>query len=191
MSRNTITVGRRGYLMSALAPLLMLATFGARAAGTNGFNAEPVDRANNAPNRRQNPPAFQGEGEKARRRRQAAALEAKRAARGMTLFELMVGVAILAVVVSVGAWGCSLALSGPKQQRTAESEARAWAEGMGVKLLGVSCADIDSDGDGYVSCMANVEGQGTVPIECRGAYSVGHGCRSPKLRIPAQPGRGR
>jgi len=107
--------------------------------------------------------------------------------RGLSMVELMVVIAIFSVFCGLLVWGLSAAFAGPKQKATAEAEARNWAKGLGLKLLGVECANVDSDGDGYVSCTANVEGQGVVPIECRGAYSVGHGCRSPKLRTFTQP----
>ncbi len=110
----------------------------------------------------------------------------REAMRGMSVLELMIVVAILAVLVVVLGFGCRSMMAGASQKRAAEKEARAWARWMGLELVGLDCADNDSDGDGYVSCSANVRGQGIVPIECRAAYSVGHGCRAPKLHIPGQ-----
>lgn len=37
---------------------------------------------------------------------------------------------------------------------------------MGYKVLGVSCADSDSDWDGYVSCSVNAADQDPISIEC-------------------------
>jgi hypothetical protein len=87
-------------------------------------------------------------------------------------------------IVLVG--GALLALStatrtvtGPVQRRGAESEARAWASGLGLRVDGVQCKDIDSDGDGNVSCTVAAGGR-LHQIECPGALNVGHGCRAPK-----------
>jgi hypothetical protein len=75
MSRNTITVGRRGYWTGAIAHILALTTLGAHSA------TAPEQRPSNAPHRKQNPPAFQGKREKARRQRQEARDVANRARR--------------------------------------------------------------------------------------------------------------
>ncbi len=82
-------VGRRGYWTGAIAQLLTLATFGAR---TNGAAVAPEQRPSNAPHRRQNPPAYQGEREKARRQRQEARDIANRARRAGA--QLTVGPAV-------------------------------------------------------------------------------------------------
>lgn len=85
-----------------------------------------------------------------------------------------------------------LAVVGCDQQRdTAKQEAMRWASELGYQVQGVSCANIDSDDDGYVSCtVAVVQGDTTraMPIECRGAFSVGHGCRQPKLNVNGMRG---
>lgn len=105
--------------------------------------------------------------------------------RGATVVEVMIVVFIAAVVFGIGARACMV---GESQKKAAGSEVSGWASEMGYKVHGVSCADVDSDGDGYVSCTVDIETSDgrreTRQIECRGAYSFGHGCRDPKLGIP-------
>jgi len=84
----------------------------------------------------------------------------------------------LFVVVALLGLGCE------QQRATAQAEARRWAAELGYTVRGASCANVDSDDDGYVSCtVVVVDGDTARPmaIECRGAYSVGNGCRRPKL----------
>lgn len=58
------------------------------------------------------------------------------------------------------------------------TSARGFAGQLGYKVQGVTCMDMDSDGDGYVSCTVALEG-GAAPIavECASAYSIKSGCR--------------
>lgn len=100
--------------------------------------------------------------------------------RGLTLVELMFIVAIVGIVaMCVFAASCS----GPEQKNAAKKEAAQWAKELGIEFTGISCADYDSDNDGYVSCTLAMKSGETKQIECRGAYSIGHGCRDPKLNI--------
>ena len=83
------------------------------------------------------------------------------------------------VVVGVLATSCS----GPEQKNAAKKEAAQWAKELGIEYTGISCADYDSDNDGYVSCTLAMKSGETKQIECRGAYSFGHGCRDPKFSV--------
>lgn len=108
--------------------------------------------------------------------------------RRVTLAEALIMVGIVGgffAIVGIGARAC---LSGPEMKRAAEKEARAWARDLGLDVAGISCADLDTDGDGYVSCTVRLSGEGqhTHQVECRGAWSSGHGCRDPKLRLPRE-----
>lgn len=103
--------------------------------------------------------------------------------RGMTVLELMIIVAIVGILLITAIVGASGCLSGPAQENAAKSEAAKWARDLGIGYTGISCADYDSDRDGYVSCTLALNGGETKQIECRGAYSWGHGCREPKLTI--------
>ena len=60
---------------------------------------------------------------------------------------------------------------------------RGFLGSLGYRVIGVSCMDADSDGDGYVSCTARVEGQSApVAIECASAYSWKSGCRMQRFQ---------
>ncbi len=45
----------------------------------------------------------------------------------------------------------------PSRER-ATTEAKQYAKDMGYEILGVSCTDIDTDSDGYVTCTVRVKG---------------------------------
>lgn len=88
--------------------------------------------------------------------------------KGFTLIELMISVAIIGIIAIVIATlffrGCSSALTGDKE--TAVSNMRTFAQEMGWKMLGGTCVDTDSDGDGYISCTVSIQGgEGQAPVE--------------------------
>ena len=116
-----------------------------------------------------------------RRAAESSAKKKRRAAkRGFTLTELMGVIAIVSVVfIGVLAASCS----GPNQRNAAKQEATQWAKELNLEFTGISCADYDSDNDGYVSCTIAMKSGETKQVECRGAYSIGHGCRDPKFSI--------
>lgn len=102
---------------------------------------------------------------------------------------------ISAVVVATGlasAWGYNKTVGfaifvGSKTD--AEKNLDLYARDMGVKVLGRSCAETDSDGDAYISCTARFqEGEGgpTVEryLECgSGAWGARTGGCKPKLGV--------
>ena len=74
-------------------------------------------------------------------------------------------------------------LSGCSYVTDQEPDAKKWATKMfpGDKVVSVSCARGDSDGDGYVSCQVNMEKAKMQYIECHWFWDVQ--CRAPKMRI--------
>lgn len=69
---------------------------------------------------------------------------------------------------------------------TAQTEANAWVRSMGLDAK-ATCADRDTDGDGYVSCtlvVTEADGRKHIePLECAGALTINNGCRAPKAVI--------
>ena len=108
----------------------------------------------------------------------------------MKVFEGIIVLAILAVVIAV----CTGLRSGPEVRAQATDAATAYAAGMGYADPHVQCVEMDSDGDGYVSCtVAFTQPNGTIgkdAIECVGGFGVAaalnSGCRTPKMRAVTQ-----
>lgn len=71
----------------------------------------------------------------------------------------------------------------------AESQAKEYAQSLGMKGATVNCVNMDTDGDGYVSCtIATPNDGGKVdlqPVECAARQegcNRNEGCRVPKPR---------
>jgi prepilin-type N-terminal cleavage/methylation domain-containing protein len=91
---------------------------------------------------------------------------------GFTLVEVFIAVTVLVVV---GAF--LLRVTGAGGGESVEKEASAFAKNISPDAK-VTCVDIDSDGDGYVSCTVfPPEGKPPVAIECASSYSPNNGCR--------------
>ncbi len=103
--------------------------------------------------------------------------------KGFTVIEAMVIIGIIAVlglIVFQGFTSCR------DSRDKATDEANKFLAELGIKAHGVSCAQRDSDNDGYVSCTASVEEGGKMkmmPIECASNWSWNDGCRLPKFQI--------
>lgn len=108
----------------------------------------------------------------------------------MKVYELLISFVIVAVAVAI----CAGLRSGPEVRAEATTEATSYARGMGYVDPHVQCVEMDSDGDGYVSCtVAFTQPNGTIgkdAIECVGGISVvgalNSGCRTPKMRAVSQ-----
>lgn len=101
--------------------------------------------------------------------------------RGATFAEVMIVFSIVGIFLAIFASrGCT---SGSETKAAATTDAKKFVAELGWDVSGIACADVDSDGDGYVSCtIAKKDGTNEF-VECRGAYAFGHGCRLPKLRL--------
>jgi prepilin-type N-terminal cleavage/methylation domain-containing protein len=107
--------------------------------------------------------------------------------RGFTLVELMIVLAIVGLFFGILVLACRSVTSGKATKEAATHDAETFVRELGWQVAGISCTDIDSDRDGYVSCtIAKKDGTSDF-VECRGAYDFGHGCRIPKLRIDRAP----
>lgn len=87
---------------------------------------------------------------------------------------------------------CGVMSAGMKSSRnapTAETELRTWARKLGIEVKGATCNTVDSDGDSYVSCSYTDEHGTRYQVECAGAWTWQHGCRDPKVHMPAAAAR--
>lgn len=101
---------------------------------------------------------------------------------GSTLTAAII-IVIFIAIAGIGIARCSTGASG-EDHEAAEKGAREFAQQMGLKATGVSCAKTDSDGDGYVSCtLALSQPDGTTKleaIECARVVTFNQGCRMQK-----------
>ena len=94
--------------------------------------------------------------------------------------------ALLAVLLLVAA-GCD-----PKNIIPPEEASKSWATKLQIPIRGAACTTVDSDGDGYVSCVLSIDRGDAVPVyqglQCAelGATKAG-GCKpdskNPKVDI--------
>lgn len=103
---------------------------------------------------------------------------------GFTLLELLITVAMLAIIVSVAVVSSGGAF-GRGSAEGAEKNARAHAAQMGWEVAGVACVDRDTDHDGYIGCSVavrerRVESSTTERVlECgSGAWRAPRGCKA-------------
>lgn len=80
----------------------------------------------------------------------------------------------------------------PPSREKATKEANEWAKTLGITPLGVSCADYDTDNDGYVSCTISykeAEKLQVMGVECARASLDTSACRLPKMKVPSAGGQ--
>jgi len=76
----------------------------------------------------------------------------------------------------------------PHNKQYAEEEAHEWARTMGYEVQGLTCMDLDTDHNGYVTCTMQIKNNEVKPytIECAKkvkegcGYSQDRGCRIAK-----------
>ncbi len=99
--------------------------------------------------------------------------------RGATLLEVFIGLAIVGVICAICFSACFQV--GRKAPMDIEAQARSFMEHQTYKVLAVSCASLDSDGDGYVSCTVTVDNDGhkeSEQVECAAEMQLrADGCR--------------
>lgn len=104
---------------------------------------------------------------------------------------IIAAVAGIFLALAVGG-GCTCAanITGANHDKAIEA-ARQWGKEMGLDVKGVSCANSDSDSDGYVSCtVSSAKTDGSVqihPVECAAAYTLNSGCRAARIVPPQGP----
>lgn len=99
---------------------------------------------------------------------------------GLTLIELIIIVVILAIVAGI-AWFAITSLRNSKELAT--QEAKAFAAEMKLQAESISCAERDTDSDGYVSCTISIQDGGRrrlEAIECAAKWTLNDGCRMQK-----------
>lgn len=107
---------------------------------------------------------------------------------GLMVFLIMLlGGATVALIVLAAGCNAIGAASG-RSHAQALTAARAWSAEMGVSPNRVTCANSDTDGDGYVSCNVSIEKSDKsieiIPIECAGAFTLNNGCRTARILSP-------
>lgn len=94
----------------------------------------------------------------------------------MRMGTVFVAVAVASVILVTAS-----AVSRTQDPTALGAEARQFLGRLGYQTVSVECVDVDSDGDGYVSCTARVSDQNgkqeLIPLECRGRFSWGSSCR--------------
>ena len=101
--------------------------------------------------------------------------------RGATVAEVLIVFSIVGIFLAiVASRGCT---SGSETKEAATRDAKKYVAELGWDVSGIACADVDSDGDGDVSCTIAKKNGTNEFVECRAAYAFGHGCRIPKLRL--------
>lgn len=96
---------------------------------------------------------------------------------------LLIGGIALVVILGVV---CQFTGNFGRNSSVAETEARTWAHQLGLEVTGITCNPVDTENDGYVSCSVMTKGAALpYQVECARAMSLQHGCREPKVTVPA------
>jgi hypothetical protein len=96
--------------------------------------------------------------------------------RSPTFVEILIAVVVLFAVIGIFVRGCN-------NEEGAKKEAEKWSSQMypGEKV-NIVCQDVDTDGNGYVSCTIKPGDKNPIALECSVNLSWNDGCRLPILR---------
>ena len=113
--------------------------------------------------------------------------------KAFTLIELLVVVAIVAIVIAL-VFGAVRGCAG--RGAAAEDSMREYVGKLypGREIIGVACTNVDSDGDGYISCTATIDTDNgpnvverQINAQCAtGFLSFNSGCKATVPYIPQQ-----
>lgn len=104
-----------------------------------------------------------------------------------TLIDIALAALIATSIGAMGLGACGCNLTGANK-KSAETNAQNFAEELGLDYKKVSCNNLDSDGDGYVSCTMAMSDGSIEQFECA-AWGLNSGCRRPKLIGQPLPAR--
>lgn len=113
--------------------------------------------------------------------------------KAFTLIELVIAVLIVGILIAVvvtGVRGCA------GRGAAAEDSMREYVGKLypGRDIIGVSCTNVDSDGDGYISCVATIDSDNgpevvekQIAAQCAtGFLSFNSGCKPTVGYMPQQ-----
>jgi len=105
---------------------------------------------------------------------------------GFTLIELLVVVAIIAIIAAIVIPSILGMSRGPAAN--AQRELDAYAKALRYEVVAATCAGIDSDGDGYISCTLRYrdgERTATDAVECASGAPLTRttGCRVAQPKV--------
>lgn len=108
---------------------------------------------------------------------------------GFTLIELLIVVAIIAIIAAITI--PVLVGMGRGSGANAQRELDAYAKALRYDVVAATCAGIDSDGDGYVSCTLRYrdgDRTATEAVECASGASFTRttGCRLAQPKVYQQ-----
>lgn len=108
----------------------------------------------------------------------------------MPLLEILAVIAILSIVLALAFGVISTGCGRFNQAGQAKDAMTAYTQELiGVPPKGVTCMQVDTDGDGYVSCTASYVENGetkTLAADCavKGVLTFNRGCKPKVLAVP-------
>jgi len=86
-------------------------------------------------------------------------------------------------LIALAALGVALTTIACGDPEAAKAAARVYAKDLGYEVTGISCAETDTDDDGYIACSVRVKGQDLpLALECgRGTLTFAGGCKQAQI----------